>query len=182
MSHVAATSCETDDCGVVLLLFGALALVVGSRVRIAMPSNPGSTEQGVLELLVARAGGVLYADLLAGSAGDEGRCRRRRPGEPQPKRLGKLLIKPLSPAESAPACVADGQIYPRASPESEPGPRCRDRRHWGTHGICLAAFGLKCLIGSSRRRMHPRGEAKHRRQAHPPPTSAARAHPAGRRC
>ena len=99
VSHVAATSCETDDCGVVLLLFGTLALVGRSQVRIAMPSNPGSTEQGVLELLVARAGGVLYADLLAGSAGDEGRCRRRRPGEPQPKRLGKLLIKPLSPAE-----------------------------------------------------------------------------------
>ncbi len=75
VSHVAATSCETDDCGVVLLLFGTLALVGRSQVRIAMPSNPGSTEQGVLELLVARAGGVLYADLLAGSAvmrGDAG--------------------------------------------------------------------------------------------------------------
>ena len=51
---------------------GTLALMVGGRVRIAMRGNPGRTEQGVLELLVTRAGGMLSADRLAGTAGDRG--------------------------------------------------------------------------------------------------------------
>lgn len=62
VDDVAAAACKADDGGIVLLILGAFALVVGGRFWVAVRCHPRGPEQGVLELFVPRAGWVFAAD------------------------------------------------------------------------------------------------------------------------
>src|SRR5699024_6198291 len=72
VDDVAAASCKAHDGCVVLLSFGAFALVVGLRGAMAVAGDPGAAEHGVFEALVATTSRELALDGGATASGD--RC------------------------------------------------------------------------------------------------------------
>src|SRR5882757_9649543 len=69
--HVAASSGQADEGGVVLLALGSFLVVVGAAGGVGQGRERGEEERP-FEFPVAGSGGVLTADAAAGAVGDRG--------------------------------------------------------------------------------------------------------------